>query len=124
MGLAQAQILIHFQMQFDEQTAILLRRVQIVNRQPHALRRCANRFKEMLASGRARFHVHHHVGRNNFADALLDGIGQRVHLLEARGARHADGRIHEMTVARAPDSHPRHVQHAIHAFERPSDFPW
>ena len=35
----------------------------------------------------------------DFADALLDGIGQRMYLFEAGGPRHGDGGVHEVTVA-------------------------
>ena len=75
MGLAQAQVLVHFQVQFNEKAAVLLRRMHIVNRQAHALCGSANGLEQVFAFGRAWFHMHHYVRRNNLADAFLDGLG-------------------------------------------------
>ena len=69
----------------------------------------------MLAAGRTRLGVNHHVSRHNFADALFDGIAQGMHLFQAGSARHADGSIHEMPVAGAAHADALDVQHAIHA---------
>ncbi len=109
-------------MQLDEELAILLRRMQVVNRQPHALRRGANRFEEMLALRRARLRVHHHVGGDNLANPFFDGVTQRVHLREAGGARYADRGVHEVAVARAAHAHAVHVEHALHARNGPGNF--
>ncbi len=86
-----------------------------MNSQSHALGYRANGFKQVFALRRAWFRVHHHVGRHNLSNALLDGVAERVHLLEARGARHAHGGIHEVAIAGSPHAHAIHVQDAVHA---------
>src|SRR2546426_7788992 len=50
--IAQAQILVHFQVRLDEELPILLHGGQIVNRQTHLLGCRANRFKEMFSLDR------------------------------------------------------------------------
>ena len=115
MRVAQAQVLVHFQVKLDEQLSIVLQCGHVVNGQAHALRDRANSFKEMLALRSARFGVHHHVRRDNLADALLDGVAQGMHLFEAGGSRHADRGVDEMTVAGAAHAHAVDVQDAVHA---------
>src|SRR5260370_31481332 len=96
-------------MEFDEELALLLQRAQVVNPQSFALRHRANGLEQMFALRRARFRVHHHIGRNDFSDALLDGIADRAYLLEASGTRDTDRSIHKMAVARgAPPDPPQH----------------
>ncbi len=102
-------------MQFDEELPILLHGGQIVNRQAQLLSRGANSFKEVLTLRRARLGVNHHIGRNDFADALLNGVAQGMHLLEARGARHAHSGIDKVTIAGATHAYAVDIQHAIHA---------
>ena len=48
--------------------------MHVVDCQSHALRYRANRLEQMLALGSARLHVNHHIRRDNFADAFLDGV--------------------------------------------------
>ena len=100
MRLAQAQLLVHFQVHLDEQPPVELMGGKFVDGQALALRRRADGVEQVLARLGPRLHVHHHVGGHDLADAALDGVADRVHLLEARGARHADGDVHEMPIAR------------------------
>lgn len=68
----------------------------------------------MLALGRSRLRVHHHIRGHNFTDALLDGVAQGVDLLEACRARHTHRRIDKVTIAGAADAHAVDIQYAIH----------
>ena len=112
--LTQAQLFVHFQVQLHEQLPVLLLRRQVVDGQALALRQRADRFEEVLALRRARLHVHHHVRRHDLPDARLDGVGQRVHLLQVGAPRHAHRHVHEVPVARAPHPHPLRVQNPVH----------
>src|SRR5712691_2692281 len=76
----------------------------------------------MFALWRARLRMDHHVGWNNFADALFDGIAQGMDLLEARCPRNANGGVHEVAVAGPAHAHAVHVQHAVHASDVLGDF--
>src|SRR5580700_8977066 len=76
----------------------------------------------MLALRGARFRVDHHIRRHDFADALLDGVAERVDLFEAGGARDADRGVDEMVVAGAANSHAVHIQNTVYARDRASDF--
>jgi len=67
-------MLIHFQVQLDEKLTVLLHRSQVMNGKAHLLRCRTNRFKKMFALWSTRLRVHHHVRRNDFADALFDGV--------------------------------------------------
>ena len=78
-----------------------------------ALGRGANGVKEVLARLGPRLHVHHHVGRQDFADAALDRVADGVHLLEAGGSRHADGDVHEVAIAGAAHADPFGRKHAL-----------
>ena len=49
MGLAQAQLLVHFQVQLDEEAAVELMRGKFVNRQALPLRRRADGVEQVLA---------------------------------------------------------------------------
>ncbi len=119
---AQAQFFVHFQVHLNEQAPILLHSGQVMNGEAQALRGGANRFKKMFALGRARLRVHHHVRRDDFADAFFDGVAQSMHLLEARGPRHAHRCIHKVAIARAPNAHAIDIQHAVHARYGLGDF--
>jgi len=72
--IAQAQMLVHFQVQFDEKLSILLDRGQVMNGKPHLLCHGANRFKKVFSLWRARLRMHHHVRRNDFPDTFFDGV--------------------------------------------------
>src|SRR6267143_7010603 len=75
----------------------------------------------MFALRRTRLRMDHHIRRNDFADALFDGVAQSVDLLKACRPRDADGSVHEMTVAGAAHAHAVDVQHAIHASYGPGN---
>jgi len=122
MRFPQARVFIHFEVQFDEQLSGVLQRRDVVNGQAHALRDRANGFKQMLTLGSAGLGVHHDVRRDDFADALFDGVAQGVHLLETGGARHADRGIDEMAVAGAAHAHAVDVQDSVHARHGHGDF--
>src|SRR2546429_4710469 len=77
-----------------------------MNGKAHLLRCRTNRFKKMFALGSARFSVHHHVRRNNLADALFDGVAQGMDLLEARGPRDAHRCVHKVAGFRPPPPPP------------------
>ena len=74
MGVAQGELFVYLQMQLDEKPVILLERREIMNGQAAPLRFGANGLEEMLALRRTRLGVNHHVGRNDLADALFDGV--------------------------------------------------
>ena len=74
--------------------------------QAPALRGRANSVEEMLAGLRARLHVHHHVGGNNFGDTALDGVADVMDVFEAGCAGNADGDVDEMAIAGAPNANP------------------
>src|SRR5258708_26378034 len=94
-----------------------------MNPQSHALCHRANGLEQVLALRRARLRVHHHIGRNDFANALLDGITERVYLLKACCARHAHRGVHKVAVSFA--AHPGGVagQYTLHSRQRPPKTP-
>ena len=79
----QAQLLGHFQVHLDEQPPIELVRGKLMDGQAAPRGNRANPIKQVLPRGSARLHVNHHVGGNDFSNAMLDGIGNGVHLFEA-----------------------------------------
>src|SRR6202142_1385060 len=58
----------------------------------------------MLVAAGARFHMHHHVGGDDGADRALDGVARGVGLLEAGGARDADGNLPEKLLPATPSA--------------------
>src|ERR1700730_4789649 len=76
----------------------------------------------MLALRRAGFGVDHDVRRDDFADALLDGIAERMHLFEAGSTSDANRGIHKVPVTGAADAHAVNVQDSFHAAHRHGDF--
>ena len=75
---AQRKILVHFEVEFHEEIAVLLVGGDVVNGVAHTLRDRADGFEEVLVVWRDGLGVNHYVGGDNLADALLDRIGQRV----------------------------------------------
>ena len=67
--LAQAGVLVHFEMQLDEEVAFVLVRRQFVDGEAAALRDGANRFEQVLVVSRARLDVDHDVRGNDPLDA-------------------------------------------------------
>ena len=63
----------------------------------------------------------HYIRGNDFADALFDGVAQRMDLFEAGGPRDADRGVDKMAIARAPYAHAIHIQHAVHAGHSPGN---
>ena len=88
MRLAQTEVFVHLEVQLDEEAPILLLRREIVDGKPFALGQRANRFEKVLAFGCAGFHVHHDVGGDDGADALFNGVAERMDLLEAGAPGH------------------------------------
>ena len=65
----------------------------------------ANGFEQVFVAARARLHVDDYVRRNNLRDAFFHGVAGGVGLLQAGGARDADGDVHEIALAGAADPH-------------------
>ena len=122
MGFAERKILVDLQMEFDEEIVVLLVRGNVVNRMAHALGDGANGFEEVFVVGGARFGVYDDISGNDLADALLDGVGERVDTLEIGGARDGDGGVHKVAIAGAPDAHALHAKHAVHPADGIGDF--
>src|SRR2546430_6574884 len=93
-----------------------------MNGKAHLLRCRTNRFKKMFALGSARFSVHHHVRRNNLADALFDGVAQGMDLLEARGPRDAHRCVHKVAGCRPPPPPPAALHPPPHPPRPPRAF--
>ena len=53
------------------------------------------------------------VRGDNILDVALDCLARRMRLLEARGARHADGHVHEIALASPAHAHAFGLQHAF-----------
>ena len=117
MRLPQAQTFVDFQVHLDEQASFELVGGNFMHGQAEARGDHADGVKQMLSRGGARFHVHHHVRGHNFADAPLDRVGNRVHLLEAGGPRNADRNVHEVLVSGAPHPHPLGGNHACESID-------
>src|SRR5277367_2583323 len=110
---AQAGALVHFQVQLDEEAVIELVRGKFVHGEAATLRDGANGFEDVFVGLGARLHVHHHVRGNDLRDAFFHGVAGGVGLLQAGGARHADGHIHEIALAGAAHAHAFGLQHAF-----------
>ncbi len=121
MRFPQAQVFVDFQVHLDKQAAVELVGGNFVHGEAEPRGDGADGVKQMLSRGGARLHVHHHVRGNNFADALLDGVGNGVHLLEAGGPRNADRDIHEVLVSRAPHPHAFGGEHAFESLDLSRD---
>ena len=79
----QAQLLGHFQVHLDKQPPIELVRGKLMDGQAAPRGNRANPVKQVFPRGSARLHVNHHVGGNDFSNAMLDSIGNGVHLFKA-----------------------------------------
>ena len=114
MRFAQAGAFVHFKMQFDEQAALKLMRGKFVDGEASALRDGANCFEQVFIAARARLDVNHYVRiRHDFLDVLLDGVARDVRLLEAGGARDADGDVDEIALAGAAHANALAAQDAF-----------
>src|SRR5581483_10246348 len=110
---AQGQMLIDLQVHIDKNMAVKLMRGKVVYGESAPLRRRADRIENVLARLRSRFHVHHNVGGNDLAHSPLHLIADRVHLLEAGGARNADRDVHKMTITRPSHAHAFGAEHTV-----------
>jgi hypothetical protein len=122
MGFAEAEIFVNLEMQLDEEVAILLGSGEIVDGEAEALGDGANGLEEVLVARGARFGVNDDVGGNDLGDALFDGVGEGVNLLEAGGAGHGDGGVNEMAIAGAADADAFDFEDAVHAAHSGGDF--
>ena len=104
---------VHFQVQLDEEPMIELVRGKFVDGEAAPLRDGANGFEEIFVGLGARLDVHHHVRGNNLRDAFFHGVAGGVGLLQAGGARDADGDVHEIALAGAAHAHAFGLQHAF-----------
>lgn len=122
MGLAEREILVHFQMKFDEEIAVLLVSGDIVNGMAHPLGDGANGLKKIFVVWRAGFRVNDNVSGDDLADALLDGVRKRMDALEIGGTRDRDGGVDKMAIAGTPDTHAFHAKYALHMADGIADF--
>src|SRR5690242_17015000 len=74
VGIAQTEIFVNFEMQFDEELPLLLQGAEVVYTEAHSLGDGADGFKQVFALRRARLGMNHYVRRNDFAYAFFDGI--------------------------------------------------
>ena len=80
MGFTERKIFVDFEMEFDEEIAVLLEGGDVVDGMTHALSDGTDGFKEIFVVRGARFGMDDHVRWDDLADALLDGVGEFVDL--------------------------------------------
>src|SRR4051812_3800740 len=90
MRLVQTQLRVNFEVQFNEELRTEFVGRKLVNRESQPLGHGADSLEEMFFGSRARLDVNHDVGRDDLSDAALDGVADRVRLLEAGRSWHAD----------------------------------
>ena len=122
MGFAQRKVFVDFEVEFDEKAAILLIGSDVVDGQTHSLGHRANGFEEMFVGWGTRLRVDHDVGGNNFANTLLDGIGELVDLLLAGSARDGDSGVDKMAIAGAPHADAFDAENTFHVADGVSNF--
>jgi len=122
MGFAEAEVFVHFEMEFHEKIAVLLRSCEVMNGEAHSLGNGADGFKEMFVMGRAGFSVNDDVGGNDFADTFFDGVGEDMNLFEAGGARDGNGGVDEMAIAGAAGADAIDGEDARHMADRVNEF--
>ena len=122
MGFTEREIFVHFEMKFDEEIALLLVSGDVVNGMTHALGDGANGFEKVLVVRSARLGVNDDIGGNNLANALLDGVGERVDAFEIGGTRDGNGGVDEMAIARAADTDTFNAENAFHVADGIRDF--
>ena len=118
VGFAQAEVFIHFEVEFDKEVAVLLRGGDVVHSQAEAESDSADGFEQALIARGPGFGVDNDVRGHDLGDAFFDFVGQSVNLFEVGSAGDADGRVDEIAVAGAAKAHSFHAQHTFHV----SDF--
>ena len=113
VGVAEFGRLVHFEMQLDEKMAFVIMCGQFVNCEAAALRDRANCFEQRLVVSGARLDVDNHVRRDNAFDVALDCVAGCMRLFKARSARHADGHVHEITLAGTTDANALGLQYTL-----------
>ncbi len=122
MSFAKAEVFVDFEVEFDEEMAVLLGGGNVVNGEAETKGDGANGFEEMLVARSARFGMDDDVGRNDLGDALFDFVGEHVDLFEIGGAGDADGGIHKIAIAGAAEADAFDVQNAVNAADGSHDF--
>lgn len=122
MGFAERKIFVNFEVKLDEEIAVLLVGGDVVNRIAHALGDSANGFEQIFVVGRTGFGVDDNIGGDDLADAVLDGIGKRVDLLEIGGTGNGDSGVDKVAIAGAADTNAFDVKDAVHAADGIDDF--
>ena len=122
VGLAEGKIFVDFEVELDEEVAVLLGGGDIVDGETEAKGNGAHGFEEMLVARGAGFGVDDHVGGNDLRDALLDAVGEFVNLLEIGGAGDTDGGVHEIAIAGSAEADAIRVEDAIEATDGGHDF--
>jgi len=105
MSFAEAEVLVHFEVEFDKEVAILLGCGDVVNGEAEAEGDGADGFEKMFVARRARFGVDDDIGGKDLGDALFDFVGEHVDLFEIGGAGDADGGVDEIAIAGAAEAH-------------------
>src|SRR5258708_5218078 len=105
VGFAKAEVFVDFEVEFDEEAAVLLRGGDVVHSQAEAESDSADGFEQVLVTRRAGLCVDDDVRWNDLRDALFNFVGEGVDLLEVRGAGDADGGVNEIAVAGAAEAH-------------------
>src|ERR1700691_5410711 len=100
-------------MQLDEEPPLVVVSGQFVDGETALLRDGANGFEKILVVFGARLDVHHNISGKDLADVLLNGLARGMRLLESGGARHADGHIDEIALARAAPANAFRLQNAF-----------